>query len=50
VVSRDEDYFRETAMSGTGAIYRGWRMRPIAGRIGAEISGVRFDSDLLRGQ
>jgi hypothetical protein len=30
-------------MSDTLSIYPGWSVRPVAGRIGAEISGVRLD-------
>ena len=33
-------------MSETVSIYPGWSVRPVAGRIGAEISGVRLDGDL----
>ena len=33
-------------MSEIGVIYPGWSVRPVAGRIGAEISGVRLDGDL----
>jgi taurine dioxygenase len=33
-------------MSETTSIYPGWTVRPVAGRIGAEISGVRLDGDL----
>lgn len=33
-------------MNDIGVIYPGWSLRPVAGRIGAEISGVRLDGDL----
>lgn len=33
-------------MSDTVSIYPGWAVRPVAGRIGAEISGARLDGDL----
>ena len=33
-------------MNETVSIYPGWSVRPVAGRIGAEISGVRLDGDL----
>jgi taurine dioxygenase len=33
-------------MSETLSIYPGWTVSPVAGRIGAEISGVRLDGDL----
>jgi alpha-ketoglutarate-dependent sulfate ester dioxygenase len=33
-------------MSGSASIYPGWPVRPVAGRIGAEISGARLDGDL----
>jgi len=33
-------------MSGSVSIYPGWTVRPVAGRIGAEISGARLDGDL----
>jgi alpha-ketoglutarate-dependent sulfate ester dioxygenase len=33
-------------MSKMASIYPGWQVRPVAGRIGAEISGVRLDGDL----
>ncbi len=33
-------------MSQNTSIYPGWQVRPVAGRIGAEISGVRLDGDL----
>jgi len=33
-------------MNDIGVIYPGWSVRPVAGRIGAEISGVRLDGDL----
>ncbi|HEV2098240.1 MAG TPA: TauD/TfdA family dioxygenase [Stellaceae bacterium] len=33
-------------MSNAAFIYPGWSMRPVAGRIGAEISDVRLDGDL----
>src|SRR5260370_27585562 len=33
-------------MSETVFIYPGWSLRPVAGRIGAEISGLRLSGDL----
>lgn len=33
-------------MSKIASIYPGWAVQPVAGRIGAEISGVRLDGDL----
>lgn len=33
-------------MSETVFIHHGWSVRPVAGRIGAEISGVRLDGSL----
>jgi alpha-ketoglutarate-dependent sulfate ester dioxygenase len=37
---------QENAMSETAFVYPGWSVRPVAGRIGAEISGLRLGPDL----